>query len=98
MKQSIFSSLAVASALLTGACSPRPAIQVLNTDTREVVSLTPNEARDADAKVCTKEAVVGSRFPVTQCATQAERDARRRLAQEDAESRTRRTQLRESFQ
>jgi len=97
MKSVTLPCLVAAAALSTAACTPLPAIQVLNTDTREVVSLTPNEARDANARVCTKETVVGTRFPVTQCATQAERDARRRLAQEDADSRQRRTQLKESF-
>lgn len=93
MKSVMFSGLAAAAALSIAACTPRPAVQVLNTDTREVVSLTPNQARDAEARVCTKEKVVGTRFPVTQCSTQEERDARRRQAQEDHDQRQRKTQI-----
>lgn len=65
-------------------------VTVLNTDTREQVVMTGKQAADAEARVCTKEKIVGTRFPVTQCTTQAERDARRRDAQEDHDSRQRR--------
>lgn len=93
MKSVLLSGLAAVAALSMAACTPRPPIEVINTDTNEVVSLTPNQARDAEARVCTKEKIVGTRFPVTQCTTKEERDARRRQAQEDHDSRQRRTQI-----
>ncbi|WP_293373464.1 hypothetical protein [Nevskia sp.] len=93
MKSVMLSGLVAAVSLSMAACTARPPIEVINTDTQEVVSLTPNQARDAEARVCTKEKIVGTRFPVTQCTTQEERDARRRQAQEDHDQRQRRTQI-----
>jgi len=68
-------------------------VTVFNTDSRQEVVMTNKQAADADARVCTKEKVVGTRFPVTQCTTQAERDARRRQAQEDHDSRQRKSAI-----
>ncbi|MBA4287296.1 MAG: hypothetical protein C0434_17400 [Xanthomonadaceae bacterium] len=88
--------IAVGSLVIAAGCAGKNAepVTVLDTDTGQEVVMTSKQAADADARVCTKENVVGTRFPVTQCTTQAERDARRRQAQEDHDSRQRRTSIR----
>lgn len=76
---------ALTSTLLIAACAAREErqVEVYDSDQRKVVTMTEQAAEAADAKVCTKEYEIGSRFPVTTCVTPAQAAQRKLDAKDD---------------
>lgn len=70
-------------ASLAGCATPDQKVEVYNTDSANTVSMTERQANAADARVCTKEYVVGSRFPVTTCLTKEQAEQRKFAAKDD---------------
>lgn len=71
--------------VLLAACAAREErqVEVYDTDSRKVVTMTEKAAEAADVKVCTKEYELGSRFPVTTCLTPAQAAQRKEDAKDD---------------
>lgn len=70
-------------ATLAGCAARDQKVEVYNTDSGNTVSMTDRQANAADARVCTKEYVVGSRFPVTTCLTKEQAEQRKFAAKDD---------------
>ena len=70
-------------AFLAGCATPDQKVEVYNTDSANTESMTERQANAADARVCTKEYVVGSRFPVTTCLTKEQAEQRKLAAKDD---------------
>lgn len=84
-----------AAAVWLAACAPKQVktVEVYDTDHREFVTMTDAEAEAADAMICTKTYVTGSRFPVTSCLPREQALQRKRDAKDDQDMLLRRQMI-----